>query len=374
MTAKVDIAVIGAGVVGCAIARHFKIKHPNFSVVVFEKAEGVGLETSRLNSGVIHSGIHENPDFLKSKLALIGSKMAVEFAADNDVPIINCGMLVVAGHKSLIGGMLKEWRSFVRLVSKAKAKGINYRFVWGRRGIRKLEPRVQALGGVFMPDVCVVDPYDFTKKLFADAWGRGVHFQFGNPVEKIERLEDCWQLGGAVASCRAKIVINAAGLYADDVAEMAGFTGYKIHPWRGEYYEVMGEKAKWINRLVYIATPPKSAGKGIHFGVKPGGKLFLGPSARLVPAKNYYTEDPTPVEVFLDAAQRFCPEIRKEDLRWSHSGIRPRLTVGEQEADFIIKLDSDSPPFVNLIGIESPGFTSGMAIAEYVENLVRDNF
>ncbi len=373
MSDQVDVAVIGAGVVGCAIARHLKTKYPDRSVVVFEKANGAGLETSRFNSGVIHSGIHENPDFLKSKLALIGSKMATRFASDMGVPMIHCGMLVVAGHKSLIGGMLKEWRSFVRLVSKAKAKGINYRFVWGR-GIRNLEPRVRALGGVFMPDVCVVDPYEFTKKLFADAWQRGVSFLFGSPVDAIKRLEDCWELIGPFGARRAKIVINAAGLYADDIAAIAGFTGYKIYPWRGEYYEVLGEKAKWISRLVYIATPPKSAGKGIHFGVKPGGKLFLGPSARLVPAKNYYKEDPTPVEVFLDAAQRFCPEIRKEDLRWSHSGIRPRLTKGEQEADFIIKLDGASPPFVNLIGIESPGFTSALAIAEYVEELIRDKF
>lgn len=374
MSEKVDVAVIGAGVVGCAIARHFKIKHPDRSVVVFEKANGVGLETSRLNSGVIHSGIHESPDFLKSKLALIGSKMAKQFATDNNVPIINCGMLVVAGHKSLVGGMLKEWRSFVRLVSKAKAKGINYRFVWGR-GIRELEPNVRALGGIFMPDVCVVDPYEFTKKLFADAWRRGAVFQFSNPVERIRCLSDNgWHLQVPGLDVNARLLINAAGLYADEVAEMAGFPGYKIHPWRGEYYEVVGEKAKWINRLVYIATPPKSTGKGIHFGVKPDGKLFLGPSARLVPAKNYYTEDPTPVEVFLDAAQRFCPDLRKEDLRWSHSGIRPRLTVGEQEADFIIRMDGTCPPIVNLIGIESPGFTSALAIAEYVGNLVQDKF
>ena len=368
---KCDLVVIGAGVVGCAIARHLKTKHPSLEIVVLEKNSVVASETSQLNSGVVHSGVHEDPRFLKSRLAMEGSRLAIAFAQANNVPLVKTGMLAVAGHKSLLGGLLREWKSFARMVSNAKEKGISYEFVFSKKKIRALAPDLHALAAVHIPDVWVLDSKVFVESLAADAITSGAHFVFNAPVQLIVPKITEWGVITSKDTYFAKMVINAAGLYADDMAHLAGFRGYKIYPWRGEYCEIIGEKAKRVKHLIYMVTPPKNSGKGIHFGPRPDGRLFIGPNARPVPSKNYYTEDKTPVEDFLEVGQRFYPDLQLEDLRWAYSGIRPKLTPDATSSDFSIKLDSDSPPFVNIIGIESPGLTASMAIAEYVEGLLK---
>jgi len=123
--------------------------------------------------------------------------------------------------------------------------------------------------------------------------------------------------------------------------------------------------------LVYPAVSKKSPSKGIHFSPRTDGRLFIGPNARSVPAKDYYEEDKTPVEVFLKHAIKYLPCLTKDDLVWAYSGIRAKITPDAEESDFIINVDSISPTFVNLIGIESPGLASAMAIAEYVHELLK---
>lgn len=372
MTERCDIAVIGAGAVGCAIVRHLKIKYPNRDIVMIEKNGEVASETSQLNSGVVHSGIHENPTFLKSSFARTGSIAAVQFAESHQVPIIKCGMLAVAGGSSLIGGLMREWKSFFRLMRKARGKNIDFRFVLGMRQITALEPNLRALAAIHIPGVCVVDPKVFVEELASDALASGVRFFFNSEIKSICRQGDCWELSSSGETFLAGTVINSAGLYADDIAAMSGTGNYKIYPWRGEYYEVIGEKAKFVKRLIYVVTPPKNSGKGIHFSPRPDGRLFIGPNAKPVPTKNYYWQDKSPVEDFLEVGQQFCPGLEKEDLRWAYSGIRPRLAADSHEADFLIRMDCQDPPFVNLIGIESPGLTASMAIGEYVGKILKD--
>ncbi|MBI2057901.1 MAG: NAD(P)/FAD-dependent oxidoreductase [Candidatus Yanofskybacteria bacterium] len=368
VTKRADIAVIGAGVVGCAVAKRLSETQPGKKIVVLEKLGGVGLETSSLNSGVLHSGIHQDPNFLKSKLAREGSKLAADHLKSRRLPVMHCGMLIAVSLESLRRGLYKEWLDLWRLVKRGKEQKINLKFLTSF-GIKKIEPNIRALGGIFIPDVWVIDPTIFVNVLYQEARARGVDFFFESPVLSVAKNSDSYLLHTPDKEFSAKEVINSAGLYADEVAQMAGFGQYKIYPWRGEYYEVLGEKKNLVSRLVYPALPANYPGKGIHFSPRVDGRLFVGPNAKLVPRKNYYTEEKTPPEEFLKAVNRFCPQIKKEDLVWAYSGIRPKLTNSE-ESDFIIKLEYSYPHWINLIGIESPGLSSAIAIAKYVDKLL----
>ena len=368
-----DIIIIGAGVVGCAIARELSLKHPEKKIIVLDKLNDVGLETSSKNSGVLHSGIHQNPNFLKSHLAEDGSKLAAKYAKEKHLSILDSGMLIVVSFRAINRGLYRELRQFLLLrhiFKNGKRQGIKVKIISPFK-LKKMASGIRALGGIFIPDVWVVDSLAFTQSLEQDAQNMGVKFYFHSPVMKIRKQINKYEVFTDHSWFSAPVVINSAGLYADDVAGMAGFNEYKIYPWRGEYYEVLREKAKLVNRLIYPVVDKKSPSKGMHFSPRVDGRLFVGPNARLVPEKNYYLQDKTPVEVFVQHIQKYIPSIEAKDLRWAYSGIRPKTTPGAEESDFIINVDSKNPTFVNLIGIESPGLASSMAIAKYVHKLLK---
>jgi len=362
---RFDFVIIGAGVVGCAIARELSLKNPNKKIAVLEKLTSVGLETSSRNSGVLHSGIHQNPNFLKSRLAQEGSHLAAEYAKSKNLPILDSGMLVVISFNAIKQGLYREFVSLLDLFKNSRKQKIKLKLLTSR-GVRKLAPNIRALGGIFIPDVWVVDSLQFTQTLQKDAEAGGVQFYFKEPVNNINSSGEVYDIVTNNYLIKSPTVINAAGLYADKIANMAGFDRYKIYPWRGEYYEVITEKKNLVKRLVYPATRKDAPSKGIHFSPRVDGRLFIGPNAVSVPRKDYYTENKTPVEVFVKHIQKYVPEITARDLRWAYSGIRPKTTPGAEESDFIINVDSKKPLFVNLIGIESPGLASSIALAKHV--------
>ena len=372
MSARFDIAIIGAGVAGCAIARELALRNPEKSIIVLEKLPGVGLETSSKNSGVLHSGLHQNPDFLKSKLARIGNVLATEYVKTKELPILECGMIVAVPWNAVKSGLWRELDSFFALLSRGSEQDIKFRFL-GPWGLKKLEPNLRAMGGIFIPNVSVIDSRRFVEALQSDAETSGVNFFFQSPVLEIKADQSVYTLRTPSDAIAAKCVINAAGLYADEIARLAGFNQYKIYPWRGEYYEVVGEKARLTKRLIYPVVAHNSPGKGIHFSSRVDGRLYIGPNARPVPRKDCYEEDKTPVATFLAAARRFVPEIEAKDLVWAYSGIRPKTTNEAEETDFIIQMERRSPLFINLIGIESPGLSSSMAIAKYVAEMLKSS-
>lgn len=365
-----DIAIIGAGVVGCAIARDLSIFYPQKKIVVIEKLASHGLETSSFNSGVLHSGLHQDPRFLKSKLARKGSVLAVEYSEKTGVPIMHTGMIIAVSAAAIRTGLWREWQNLAGLIQRGKEQHIPFSYLT-RWGVRKLEPNLSALGGIFIPNVWVIDPKELVARFYCESRDRDVRFLFSRSVDSVTSHSTYYNLHTFDTIISAGAVVNSAGLYADEVARLAGFPDYQIYPWRGEYYEIIGEKRGLVRRLVYPAVPHNCPGKGIHFSPRVDGRLFVGPNARKVPRKNYYVEDKTPVGEFLEAVKKFCPAITERDMQWAYSGIRPKTTAGEEESDFIIRLDRIVPPWINLIGIESPGLSSAMAIAEYVRELLQ---
>lgn len=368
-----DVCIVGAGIVGCAIAREFTHRRWNTSlrIVVIETHERAGEETSGRNSCVLHSGIHERPFSLKERLAREGSALAVSYASRHDIPLLRTGMVIAISWEDVRRGLWRELSSLRRLWFNAWRTKTRVAFVTSS-GLRAWEPNLRALCGIVIPSVSVIDSHAFVQSLRTDAEANGVEFAFNNRVVGIEADATEYIVTTDRQRIRAACLINAAGLHADEVAALAPHTrNYTICPLRGEYYEVVTTNKKTLTgRLVYPALPPHAAGKGIHFSPRPNGQLFVGPNAVPIEDKTDYTSRKTPPGVFVEALQKFLPALEERDLRWAYSGIRPCVRAGDGgKSDFIIAADCEDPPLINLVGIESPGLSAALAIARYVREL-----
>ena len=239
-------------------------------------------------------------------------------------------------------------------------------------GLHAWEPNLHACCGIIIPSVSVIDSLAFVQSLQADSEATGAEFAFKRRVIGIDEDAHDYIVTTDRQRVRAACVINAAGLHADDVAAFAARNKkYTISPLRGEYYELVApEKQGLIRRLVYPALPPHATGKGMHFSPRPNGQLFIGPNEVAIQDKTDYTSHKTPPGLFVEALQKFLPALDARDLRWAYSGIRPRvLTLNGHKSDFIVSADREDPPFINLIGIESPGLSASLALARHVAEL-----
>ena len=358
-----DVCVIGAGgVVASAILR--KLAERGLSTLGLEKHDGPAQETSGLNSRVIHSGFHETPGTLKSQLALAGSRMMAEYTTKAEVPTLQTGMLIAAPRGALRHGLWREGGALWHLWRNGRRHGVTFHWIATPAGIRKIAP-VDAIGGIFIPSVFVVDVFKLIDCLQRDATRGGAHIQYSAVVQQIAKRSDYFVISTSSSEFAARALINSAGLAATQISEMAGGPRYSVKLLRGEYYELKGGIARWgIRTLVYPAMPSNSPSKGVHFGPRTDGRLFIGPNATDA------TDPPTSKAVFLQAAQKFLPRITDDDLTYSCAGVRPKYTAVNGLSDFRICLDNPNPALVNLIGIDSPGLSSSLAIAEYVSKLL----
>ncbi len=368
-----DVGIVGAGVVGCAIARELahRPRQRPLRIIVLESHGRAGEETSSRNSGVLHSGIHEDPASLKGRLAREGSELAVAYAVRHRIPLLPTGMIIAISWEDVRRGLWRETSSLWRLWRNARQAKIRTEFL-SPSGLRRWEPHLRAAFGIAIPSVAVIDSPAFVQALRADAESAGVHFAFDNRVINIDADSGSYRIATTQQELRTACFINAAGLYADEVAALAlPSARYVLAPLRGEYYEIVTEPTKrLLGRLVYPALPAGSAGKGIHFSPRPNGQMFLGPNTAPVHSKTDYTSNPTPPETFVQAVKKFLPVLEERDLRWAYSGIRPRLHASQgAKDDFVISADCEDPPLVNLVGIESPGLSASLGIARYVAEL-----
>lgn len=366
-----DIAIIGAGAVGCALARELARDR---QVIVLERHAGPGCETSQWNSGVIHSGIHLQPSFLKARLARAGSRLVVDFCRQRGVPCRQVGMHIVVAARDVLG-LWSETRNLREMLRRAAAQSIPVELVSGRT-LRRREPAIHCLFGLRIPEVHIIDPSAYVQALYQDALDRGATFRFGTEVRDIVTVagERRWAiLGQPEESISARLVINAAGLNAADLATTSGFPAQQ-HYYRGEYYEVTNPNLR-VSSLVYPVFRPGDPGLGIHLTPTVDGRLLVGPNARRVERNVDYDVDPTPPEAFHAAVRRFLPDLRVGDLTRIHPGIRPKLSAERQENDFRVAFEGSNgafPPIVHLLGIESPGLTASLALARYVATGLRE--
>ncbi len=373
MLAEIDIAIIGAGVIGLATAR--EIAQGEKGVFVFEKNGTFGLETSSRNSEVIHAGIYYPEDSLKAKFCVEGKTLLYRLCDKHNIAIKKSGKIVVAVDEDEIG-WLEE------LYLQGRKNGVDDLVPLSRTELKKLEPNIEARAGLLSPSSGTLDCHAFLKLLYNQAREKGAEFVFGTEVVGIERAGTKYKVQikdrDGVSAFVANVVVNCAGLNSDSIAGLAGIdtaeAGYNLHYCKGEYFSLDSKYRNLVSRLIYPV--PEQAGHGIHFRHALDGRALLGPSAHYVETIDYAVDE-TYKEYFYNSARRFMPFIELEDLAPESSGIRPKLQgPGEGFRDFVITHEHKAgfPGLINLIGIESPGLTAAPAIASYVGRTVDELF
>jgi glycerol-3-phosphate dehydrogenase len=373
---RANVVIIGGGVVGCAIA--CELAAHTEDVFLLEQMPKLGMITSTRNSGVVHSGIYYPPGSLKARLCVEGNRLTKEFCEAHGVPHNNCGKLVVASHE-------KEVAELQRLAENGRANGVEGLRLVSRERIREREPHVTAVAALEVPSTGIVEAEALVKAYARIAADHGAsiltHARVVQLVPCTDSIAVTIELGDANEpdgvqreTVEARCVVNAAGLYADEVAALLGNTSYRIYPVRGEYAEVNRARASLVNALVYPLPHPGGLTLGVHLTRTMWGTVLVGPTARYVAEKTDYERDRLPVEEFLHSAQTLLPELKLEDLHLAYAGLRPKLVPPEGHgiADFIITRDPVHRHAIHLVGIESPGLTAALAIARHVAPLVAE--
>jgi L-2-hydroxyglutarate oxidase LhgO len=365
-----DVTIIGAGVVGLAVAA--RLADEKKDIIVLEKEHSFGQETSSRHSGVIHSGIYYPPDSLKSNLCVEGNKRLYEICRKYNIAHKQIGKLIVAADDSEV----KELETFYQ---RGVRNGNTSLDLVSGNELEILEPNVRAVAAIRSPDTGIIDSHGLMQFYIAQSKSKGVAFVYQAKVTCIEKCNEGFQLKvedvSGDFSFITRVLINCGGLYADKVAEMAGIdidkAGYRIHFCKGEYYSVGHGKNKLVQSLIYPVPSADLTGLGIHITLDLGGRMRLGPSAYYIDNLDY-SMDTRYKSLFYQSAKAYLPALEYEDIEPDMAGIRPKVQgPGDNFRDFIIQEESGRglPGLVNLIGIESPGLTCSPAIAEYVAKI-----
>lgn len=394
---EVNILIIGGGVVGCAIAAELSKKWQD--VFVVERFPRVGMATSTRNSGVIHSGIYYSPGSLKARHCLQGNSLTFAFCEEHNIPHRRTGKLVVAAESH-------EQTALEELYKRGQENGVVGLQIIGPAEIHTREPHIAGIAALDVPSTGIVSAEELVRAYARIATQQGAHIVTRAQVISLEPTAHAIHVEirvgkyvnvptknspghgapdtatssptqDATASqetIQARCVINAAGLYADDVAALIGNYSWKIYPVRGEYCEVRGPQRALINGLVYPLPHTDGLTLGMHFTKTIWDTVLIGPTARYVKDKDDYERDRLTVSDFAKGARKLVPEIADADLQLAYSGLRPKLVPPYQHgmADFVIERDPKVPQMIHLVGIESPGLTAAPSVARQVSAMVSE--
>jgi L-2-hydroxyglutarate oxidase LhgO len=362
----VDCVVIGAGVIGLAAAR--ALARSGREVIILESERHFGMHTSSRNSEVIHAGLHYEPHSLKARLCVTGRDLLYSYCVRRGIAHRRCGKLTVATADAQVAVLEK-------IESNARASGV-FDLTWlDENEARRVEPELQCIRALSSPSTGIIDSHALMQSLLADAEAGGANIAYATKVTALRATRSGVEItinGESVPIVRAGMIVNAAGLQAERVASsIVDFPAQfipRVSFAKGSYFALSG--ASPFSRLVYPAPPP-GGHLGIHMTIDLGGAARFGPDSEWVQAIDYAV-DARRVGMFVEAIKQYWPRVVEARLYPAYAGIRPKVSgPGEPARDFGISGPKEHgvAGIVNLFGMESPGLTASMAIAEYIEGM-----
>jgi L-2-hydroxyglutarate oxidase LhgO len=365
----VDAVVIGAGVVGLAVARALALS-PRFlgkELLVLEAANAIGTGTSSRNSEVIHAGIYYPQGSLKSQLCVEGKEMLYDYCEDRGIGFKRCGKLIVATNEAQVAQLQG-------IIAKAAANGVHDLVLLTREEARILEPQLECAAAVHSPSTGIIDSHALMLSLQGDFENAGGLSVLNSPVAGVFIASDAIKIVMQDGiEIHTKTLVNAAGLSAPSIARGMQGLDAKFVPQayyaKGNYFTLSGKSP--FKRLIYPV--PEAAGLGVHLTLDLGGQAKFGPDVQWVESADDLVVNPARGDAFYAEVRKYWPQLQDDALIAGYAGMRPKISSPtEVAADFVIQGPKDHgiAGLVNLFGIESPGLTSSMAIGHYVSQLI----
>lgn len=347
-----DVCIIGAGITGSLLARD--LSKYKISVLVLEKENDVGNQTTNANSAIIHSGYDPVPGSLKAKLNVLGNAKYDQLAKELDVSFKRIGSLTVAVEDEQLA-ILEE------LKERSKQNGVEVELL-GPEEVIKLEPNItkEVKGALFAKSCGIIDPFNLCVHAMENAIDNGVNLRLNSAVTDIKKIEDYYKITTKNSVFSARIVINCAGNYADKIASMVEEIDWQINPRKGEYFVLDHFDDNYVKHTIFPL--PSSKGKGILVTPTYSGDYLVGPSSEYTNSKEDYATDGLTLNEVKNKSAVLVPNIPFGETIRVFSGLRPTPSTH----DFIIGFSKNDKCFINVAGIESPGLASSPAIAEYV--------
>ena len=352
-----DVAVVGAGVIGSLIAR--ELSRYNLKIALIEKCNDMAMGTSKANSAIVHAGFDAKPGSLKAKLNVEGTALMPALCKTLSVPFKPVGSLVVAFSD-------EEVETLSELLERGNTNGVPGLEIYGKEKLKKAEPNISddAKAALWAPTAGIVCPYELTIAAAENAVVNGTDFIRNFEVDKIDFDGEKFTVSSADNSITAKYVVNAAGVYCDEIAALIGDTSIHTMPRKGEYMLCDKSVGALANHTIFQC--PSKMGKGILVTPTVDGNLLLGPSALDIEDKNDVTTSAETLAEILEIAKKSVPCLTTREVITSFAGLRAHC----DRDDFIIEPSEKNAQFINVAGIESPGLSSAPAIALYVKDII----
>ena len=355
-----DVAVIGAGIIGCGVAR--ELSRYNCKAVLIEKENDVAMGTTRANSAIIHAGYDPEPGTLMAKYNAPGNRMAGEICEELDVPFKRCGSFVLAFSE-------EEMETVKKLYDRGVANGVPDQQILSGEEVRKMEPNVNetCVGALYAPSAGIVNPWEFALAMGEQAVENGVELKLCWEVSSIEKENENFVITGKNGEkIEAKFVVNAAGVYSDTVANMIGDESFSIDSSRGQYYLLDKSQGELFGHVMFQCPGP--LGKGVLVAPTVHGNTIVGPTAIDIEDKDGVNTTAAGLDDVMRKASIIVKDAPLRQVITSFAGLRAH----EDGHEFIIGEVENAPGFIDCAGIESPGLSSSPAIGKMVAEIVRD--
>ncbi|MBA7467632.1 MAG: FAD-dependent oxidoreductase [Spirochaeta sp.] len=353
-----DVAVIGAGIIGTSVAR--ELSRYSLRIALIEKDNDAANGTTKANSGIIHAGYDARPGSNKAKYNALGNPMFDKLCEELAVPFKRIGSLVIALEN-------QDMENIEELYNRGLANGVPEMRILNGGEVRKMEPNLneKIIGALHAPTAGIIDPWDLALALAENAVENGVELLLNHRVTAIDKLTDRFKIRTSASGIETRYVINCAGLYADQVNNMAAAPYFKITPRRGQYFVLDKNTGSLVNNVVFQC--PGKMGKGVLLTSSIHGNLLIGPDSEVIDDKENLETTAARLLFVKESAAKTAFRIPFNTMIKTFAGLRATPSTG----DFIVEESKDASGFINVAGIESPGLTAAPAIAEEVARLLK---